>query len=118
MNLSVHDEKLSQHIVYVLLLKSAKNSFLPELLDVVGEDKMMEMLQLFAGMKFQFPTIKDLERHAKDVNIFFRLHRTPAKRRPAVMKDLAHEYFVEEDDIQYLFKKMQKLVLQELHIKL
>lgn len=107
---------LAASLIYILLLKSGKYSFLPELLDVVGEDKMMELLELFAGVKFQFPSMDELKKHAKEVTVFFRVHKARPAHRGKVVKELAEEYFITDDMINIIYKKMAKLVQQDLQL--
>lgn len=118
MNLSESTKNIAPSLIYILLLKSGKYSFLPELLDVVGEDKMMELLELFSGMQIKFPTIEEIRKHAKEVTVFFRLQKARPAHRATVVKQLAEEYFVEEDMINIIYKKMVKLVQQDLQVKL
>lgn len=110
--------RLEAHIIYILLLRSGKHTFLPELLDVVGPEKMMELLQLFAGMQFKFPTTEEIERHAKEVTIFFRVHSASPQQRAAVIKDLADTYFVDEDTINLAYRKIASLIEQDLQLRL
>jgi len=116
--LSEPTTNLASSIVYIMLLRSGKYSFLPELLDVVGKDQMMDLLQMFAGMKMQFPTMEELQRYAKEVSIFFRLEKVKPQHRPSVVKDLSDEYFLEEDMINIIYKKIGKLVVNDLQIKM
>lgn len=110
------DIALKQQIIYIMLLKSGKYSFLPELLDIVGRDKMMELLQLFAGIEFKFPTMSEIEMHAKEVNVFFRIHKANKGQRSRVVKELVDEYYVDDDMINYIYKKMKRILQDELLI--
>lgn len=118
MKLLESPNQLEAHIIYILLLRSGKYTFLPELLDVVGQEKMMELLQLFSGMQFKFPETSEIERYAKEVTIFFRVHRATAKRRSIVIKDLADQYFVDEDTIRLAHHKISRLLEHDLQLKL
>ena len=109
---------LEEQVIYILLLRSGKHTYLPELLDVVGQDKMMQLLQLFAGMKFQFPKTTELAKYAKEVTIFFRIRNSPKNQQHAVIRDIAEEYFIEECMIRVIYKKISQLVEQDLQIKL
>ena len=118
MKLLESPDQLETHIIYILLLRSGKYTFLPELLDVVGREKMVELLQLFAGMQFKFPATSEIEKYAKEVTIFFRVHRAMPKQRASVVKDLADEYFVDEDTINLAYRKIAHLIKQDLQLKL
>ena len=111
-----YDVVLKEEIVDTMLLKSGKYSFLPELLDVVGSDKMMELLQLFAGLEFKFPPMAELQMYAKEVNVFFRINKANKGQRSRVVKDLVDEYYVDEDMINYIYKKMKRVLQDELLI--
>jgi hypothetical protein len=91
---------------------------LPELLDVVGKDKMLELLQLFAGIQFTFPSTSEIERYAKEVTIFFRVYRATEKKRTSVVRDLADYYMVDEDTIELAYKKISRLIEHDLQLKL
>jgi len=112
----IHDTALKEQIIYIMLLRSGKHSFLPELLDVVGKDKMMELLQLFSGLQISFPTMSELNLHAKEVNIFFRMHRATKAQQSRVVKDLTEEYYIDEDTVHYIYKKLKYLLEDELLI--
>lgn len=110
------DQQLAMQVVYILLLLTDKYNFLPELLDVVGREKMMELLQLFAGITIKFPTIQEIERYSKEVTIFFRVHRSTKEQRASVVKDLADYYLVTEDAINLVYNKVKHLVEEDLYI--
>jgi hypothetical protein len=110
--------QLEAHIVSIMLLRSGKYSFLPELLDVVGREQMLSLLQMFAGLQIQFPSTSELERYAKEVSIFFRVHRAKPAQRSAIVKDLADVYLVDEDTVNAIYQKIRKLVEQDLQLRL
>lgn len=118
MKVSQHKEQLEAHIVYIMLLRSGRYTYLPELFDAVGKEKMLEVLQLFAGMQIKFPTMDEIKRYAKEVTIFFRINKVSEKQRASVVKDLADEYIVDEDTINLIYQQMSHLLKDELLLRL
>jgi hypothetical protein len=109
--LDTHDS-LQEQMFYFLMLRAGQYSLLPELLEVVGKERMLELLKLFAGNTLQFPSLNELSRYAKEVNIFFRIHkvRHNEHHRAAVVRDLADEYMVEENMINRIYQKVARIV--------
>jgi hypothetical protein len=111
-------ERLHKRLVYYMMLRSGQYTLLPELLDVVGEEKMSELLKLFAGNTLQFPTLDELNRYAKEVNIYFRLQRiTNEHRRANAVKELAGEYMVDESTVRRIYHKVARIVSDSLGVK-
>lgn len=87
---------------------------------MVGKKTMLELLKLFAGNTLQFPSMNELNRYAKEVNIFFRLHRLKDNehRRALAVRDLADEYMIDETVINKVYLKVAKIVSDSTGAKL
>jgi hypothetical protein len=111
-------DRLQKRLVYYLMLRSGQYTLLPELLDVVGEEKMAELLKLFAGNTIQFPSVDELSKYAKEVNIYFRLQTIHNEhRRSNAVKELAGEYMIDESTVRRIYHKLAGIVSESLGVK-
>ena len=98
---------------YVLLVSSAKYTFLPELYDVFGREATIKFLDVFAGCSLRVPKINKLERLAMESSIYVRVERVTPRRRQVVIKALAEEYEVTDDRIRNIYHKTKKKLEKE-----
>lgn len=101
-------------VFYVLLLYSGQYDFLPELYDVLGREKTVQLLDIFAGATVKFPPEKELERLAAEVRIYLRLKQASEKQRIAVIKDLADEYGLVEEVVKQVYDKTAAVIEDKL----
>lgn len=52
-----------------ILLHRWKNTLLPELLEILGEEKFLKTIAIMGGLKFSFPTIADLNKAKQELEI-------------------------------------------------
>lgn len=105
-------------IFYVLLMYSGQYDFLPELYEVLGKEKMIQVLDIFAGTTIKFPQDKELERIAAEVSIYMRVRRAPKGARPEVIKDLADVYQTTEDTIRVIYDKTVTIIEDKLGMEI
>lgn len=103
-------------LFYVLLLQCGKYSFLPELYDMLGEEKTLQVLEVFAGKTIRFPLMSELTRIARDIAIYCRIAKVPENSSTPVVNDLATEYNMEAMTVRKVYSEMSKTV-QALGIK-
>jgi hypothetical protein len=108
----------SFRILHLLLLRSNKYSFLPELLDEVGEETMYKLLQIFAGIKIEFPSIKKLEQYAREITIYERLNKASNKNKAMVVNNLCEEYNIDNDTVWVIYRKVSVLSRDAFGIKI
>lgn len=101
-------------IFYVLLLCSGQYDFLPELYDVLGREKTVQLLDIFAGTTVKFPPEKELERLAAEVRIFIRIKQAGEKQRLNVIKDLADQYGLTEEVVKQVYDKTASMIEDKL----
>jgi hypothetical protein len=100
-----------------MLLRHDKYSFLPELLDEVGEELMTRLLDVFAGATIEFPSIKRLERYSREVCIYDRLNKTSKVSRSTVVNNLSDEYEIDNDTVWMIYHKIASLVEKSFGVK-
>ena len=99
-------------VFYVLLLYSGQYEFLPELFDVLGRERTMQILEVFAGTTIKFPSIRRLKRLAAEVRIYLRVKNSSKnpRHRAVVIHDLADEYQMTEESIRTIYERTSKLI--------
>ena len=103
---------------YILLMYSGSHTYLPELYDILGHEKMIKVLDVFAGTTIKFPSEKELQRLAAEIRIYFRLKRANKKLRCMLMKEIADELGVTEDEIRAVFNKTSRVLEQQLGLEI
>jgi hypothetical protein len=96
-------------ILYLLLLRSGKYSFLPDLFDAIGEDNdmMVRLLSMFAGQRITFPTVNLIAAYTRDIRIYYRLTGLTGRGLAAAIEELSAEYSIDEWSIRHKFRKMR-----------
>jgi len=98
-------------IFYVLLLYSGEYNFLPELYEILGQEKTVQLLDIFAGTEIRFPPSKELHRLAAEVQLYLRIKNAKSpKMRALVIHDLADQNQVTEDAIRGIYEKTKKVI--------
>jgi hypothetical protein len=110
LDISGHDAD----VFYVLLMYSGQYDFLPELYEVLGSEKMAQVLDIFAGTTISFPREKELERIAAEVSIYLRIRQAYKSKRPEVIEDLADTYCTTEDNIRVIYDKTSAVLEDKL----
>lgn len=103
-------------LLYVLLLYSGKYTFLPDLYECLGREKMIEVMDIFAGSSISFPSAATLKKYARELSIYLRLKNVGPQRKKDMTKDLADEYMLDEQTIQDSYRKVEKIVEGDLGI--
>jgi hypothetical protein len=101
-------------VFYILLMYSGQYDFLPELYEVLGKEKMVQLLDIFAGVTVKFPSEKVLERLAAEVSIYLRIKQASEKMRPEVIKDLATHHMLAEDVVRDIYTKTASVIEDQL----
>ncbi len=104
-------------LFYILLLYSGKYNYLPDLYDAVGKEETIKLLDIFAGVKVEFPSVEDLKKFAAEVDVYMRMKKASVKRRPSLVKDLADEYITSEDTIRNTYSRAAKVIEGDLGIE-
>ena len=106
-------------LVYVLLLCSGKHSYLPELYDIFGEDKTMEMLEVFAGTTIKFPGLLELKTLARNVVIYLTLRKLPSKwgEKSTAIEELSSTYGMDPAVLMQRYDETKRLIEKELKLR-
>lgn len=108
----------SYRILQIMLLRSEKYSFLPELLDEVGEEAMYKLLNVFAGTKIEFPSVSKLERYAREITIYQRLNEVNSSKKSIIVNCLCEEYDIDNDTVWSIYRKIAKLAKDACGVKI
>ena len=104
-------------LVYLLLLADKKNTFLPDLYDLLGEDRTLEMMEVFAGQTIEFPSVARIEELTRDVEIFVRIQSAPKKKRSSVIRDLADTKDLRISQVRRLHSRMSNFFENKLGMR-
>ena len=101
---------LHSKIVYMLLYRKNKYSFLPELFDALNDDEKLisELFVRFSGCSITFPTVDELEEIARDIRIYAKSRSV--KIKDEAYSDLATEYGMPQETVRTIYISMKKLL--------
>lgn len=105
-DLSIQGEN-KKRLLIMALLNTDQYSFLPELLDIFGEDKLVKFLDVFSGCSIEIPSREKLNRSIREIEIYNRLENS--KNKPTHAK-LASEYGVSEEYIRVVHNKVNSML--------
>lgn len=77
LGLRLLDSNLGEHldVLKLVLMYRHSDSFLPEIYDVLGPEKFLKFLDIFAGATLTLPSFKDLSTAVRDVSIYLDVQR-------------------------------------------
>ncbi len=104
--LSIQGEN-KRRLLVMALLNTDQYSYLPELLDIFGEDKLLQFLDVFSGCKVEVPSRDKLNRSMREIEIY---NRMESKNKPTYAK-IAQEYKVSEEYIRVVHNKVKSMLL-------
>jgi hypothetical protein len=104
-------------ILFVLLLHSNKYSFLPDLVEELGEDKSLDFLERFAGKTIKFPSIAEFTSLARSVTIYIKCKNAPHYKLNVVMENLASRYCIDVASVQNIYHNTKKDLEENLKLK-
>jgi hypothetical protein len=93
----------TEELLQLALVDSAFDTMLPELLRVIGRDKIIEFLALFEGCRIDVPDLSRLTDAARNASVFRRLESGELPCDVAVELDLT------EDEVSKIFERMSAL---------
>jgi hypothetical protein len=98
-------------LLYLLLLRSGKYTFLPDLFDAIGEDNdmMIRLLSMFAGQRITFPTPDQIAIHTRDITIFHRLYNLAGRTLATAAEELSADYGMEGDEVKRRYRIMREI---------
>lgn len=111
-------EQFQSKLLYLLLMRNEKYSFLLELLEEVGDETMGRLLQIFSGSTIQFPSMLELERLAKQITIYYRIRCAPKSQQASIVKLLSDEYLLDEHMVLRHYHSMVQLVEKDLKLRI
>ena len=90
------------------LLRCDKFSVIPLLHEIFGEDSFYRFLEMFAGVSFHVPSLRELEASVRDVNIYksFCLGGDATE----ITRHIAQEYDLSEAEVCRIKIEMESLV--------
>jgi len=113
-----NSEGYNTDVFYILLLYSGKYSFLPDLHEVVGREKMSDLLSIFAGTTIKFPSEDDLRKTAFQVQTYVRIKSSPTSQKTSVIRDIADENMITVDTVENTFIRASRIIEDDLGVKI
>lgn len=106
-------------VFYVMLLYSGKYEFLPELYDVLGKEKTLQLMDIFSGTSVKFPSTQEIKSISTEVAIYVRLKRanTSTRRKNMLIDELSSEYSIHPDTVRNIYDRVSKVVEDDLQFK-
>lgn len=80
-------------------------TLLPELHDIFGREATLRFLEIFAGSTLIVPRIDQLQKLARNVEIYFRLERAPDSQHAEVVRILADDFEISRDQVRVIYAK-------------
>lgn len=86
------------HILY-------RETIIPEIYGMLGEDATLTLIQVFGGLKVQIPSYKEIKDLKRDIDIYESLSYAQGEE---TVRFLAKKYEVTETWVQSIYKKMHR----------
>lgn len=108
----IKNSGIEVRILYMLLMRSDRYSYLPDLFEHLGEDveKMTNLLVEFAGRTISFPYIAELEKFSVDIEIYSRLKGKIGAAIALEVSKLAKRLDMAESLVESKFRNMKKII--------
>lgn len=91
-----------------LALSVVKRSLLPEVYEEVGYEATMRFVEIFGGTSLRVPTMSELERAVRDVDIYETMRRNTRS-----VSKLASKYKIPSDRVEQIYDRLKSTVAQE-----
>jgi len=88
---------------FSLLLGSARETLLPDILEVVGHERLLKFLDIFAGMSITVPSRDVLIQFVRDADIYVRF-------RPDTAPALAKEHGLEVEQVREIYRRSKAVI--------
>ena len=88
---------------FSLLIGTANETLLPDILEVIGHEKLVLFLDLFAGMTVTIPSRDTLVQLARDADIY-------ARYRSDNVHTLANEHDLDDDQVREIYRRSKQIV--------
>lgn len=95
-------------VLHLLLLQSGKYSFVPELHNIVGDDLMIKILEIFGGVTMKFPSDDEISMIARDIDVYRRLEKVPDGKKASPIADLASTYDTCDENVIAIYNRVHK----------
>lgn len=89
-------------------LSALKKTLLPEIYEVLSYDEMARFLYVFGGTTIRVPTVEEIIRTYKEIDIYNHL-----SNGTDTLQNLATKHDLSEDRVQQLFEKIEKQLQEE-----
>lgn len=87
-----------------LLLRDGTLTYLPELYEVFGPEKLVDFLDIFAGATFEVPSTEVLSKIARDISVYHD-HQSGTYTFP----ELARKYDLSENEVKWACSKVSEV---------
>lgn len=88
---------------FSLLIGTARETLLPDILEVVGHDALLKFLDVFAGMTITVPSRDVLVQLARDADIY-------ARYRADNVHTLATDHELTDDQVREIYRQAKAIV--------
>jgi len=98
-------DKLS-NAVKLMLLSKFKDSYIPELYEVFGEQQIFRFLDIFAGTTIRVPRARDLQNAIRDSNVYVLMS---GKDQAAAKDILMKRYSMSSAQVDEVYKEVKQV---------
>jgi len=111
---NIFDPGAVNHIdaLQVALLRSSKDTLLPELYEIFGKSKLLKFLDIFSGTTIVVPDRDLVENSIRDTFIYISVSKAVTYRKKervmGIVKDLADRYSISKDDVWNIYQSMKR----------
>lgn len=102
-----HTSELEKYVDlwHIVLLRCARNTVLPDLLEVFGKEALIKFLDIFAGTTFRVPSREVLEHSVRDVDIYIQVKRHGSD----AFRGLCQRYDLTEDQVKSAYYQVRDM---------
>lgn len=109
----IFDPSVVKHVdaLQIALLRTGRESLLPELYEIFGKEATIKFLDIFAGTTITVPSRQVVENAIRDTFIYLTLKKSKSTGRPNsvdVVTDLADRYSIDRDTVNRIYRDMDK----------
>ncbi|MBI4237556.1 MAG: hypothetical protein HY696_03950 [Deltaproteobacteria bacterium] len=99
------DSKFPELGLKELIFYLYRDTLLPEMYDLLGEEETLKLVLVFGGMKISIPSMKEINDLKRNIDVFLSLSYSQGHE---TLRFLADKYEVTEVWIRAVYKKMHR----------
>lgn len=102
----------TRRILYVLLCERYSYTLIPELHEILGEDKLFEFIKLFSGTTLEIPDINEVRNLLVDVVIYKQMEQATEGTIDSVEANLRDRYKLSKDSLRKAHMRTKKALIR------